>query len=98
MHIFKRNLTAFDANLRPQVCPGLYFGLVSLFRGLVDDDVLWLVLAIEGAGPPAVNLIVMCSLHGAHEELMARTMLLSYPVSFVTLLVWTTIFLRSGQS
>jgi predicted permease len=55
---------------------------------------LLLVFLVESAGPPAINMVVMCALHGHHRQEMASTMLVTYPAAFVTLLLWTAVFMH----
>jgi len=37
---------------------------------------------------------VLCALHNYQREEMAATMLIAYPLGFVTLLVWTGLFVQ----
>ena len=43
--------------------------------------------------PPAVNLIVMSTMHEYHTSELSRVMLVAYPVSFVTMLIFVAISL-----
>jgi predicted permease len=54
---------------------------------------LALSLLVESAGPAAIILVVMCSLHHFQQKEMAQVMLFAYPIGFVTLLMWTTLFM-----
>ena len=47
-----------------------------------------LVLLLEGAGPPAINLAIMAQLHGHRERETAALLFWTYAAASVTLAAW----------
>lgn len=82
--------------VRLVVMPGVGVGLVLLLKwaGLLPrDPVFRLVLLLEAATPSAMNLVIMCQLHGRGEQAMAATLFWEYVFSILSLTVWVSIFL-----
>jgi len=108
IHVVRHAAIASVLIVRLLVLPLLAFAAVGLAEhgrglrgaasgGIVGGDgsaaTLALVLLLESAGPPAINMVVMCALHDHQREEMAATMLLAYPTAFATLLLWATAFM-----
>ncbi len=72
----------------------IFFTLSCARLGWLPDDPMFaLVLMLEGAVPPATNLIVMCQVHHQGEAPMSKILVWSYIAAIPTLTCFTAIVL-----
>ena len=77
----------------PLAAIGYVYVIYSL--GIVErDPMLALILVIEGAVPPANNLIIMASMRKTNEHATAKTLFVCYIISTVTL----TLFIAAAMA
>ena len=72
----------------------LWVWLLERWDLLGDDPILKLVLLLESATPSAMNLIVMCQVHGKGEAEMSRLVARMYAIGIITITIAISIHLR----
>ena len=72
------------------------FGIISTYigysYGLISNDVMWLVLLLETATPPAQSLIVLFGRVGNGEKQLSTILFYTYLISIIFMTVFLCIF------
>lgn len=89
-------VAAFRMIIFPAIGLGIIYGLFK--AGAIVDPILAFTLMLIYATPPANNLMVMANLHHNLESDLARSLLITYVSSIVTLTLYTALFLFMIQN
>ena len=80
----------------PAIGLGIVYGLFK--AGAIVDPMLAFTMMLIYATPPANNLMVMANLHHNYESDLARSLLITYVSSILTLTMYTALFLYMIQN
>eukprot|EP00164_Ancoracysta_twista_P008250 GFYU01011862.1.p3 GENE.GFYU01011862.1~~GFYU01011862.1.p3 ORF type:complete len:102 (-),score=5.35 GFYU01011862.1:150-434(-) len=80
--------------LRLVLIPSILFGIMLSMKSSMPVDSLFLIsVFMLCTGPTAINLNVICSLLGHSEKDLSTVLMITYPLSAITMTGWLTVCL-----